>query len=157
MFTDMGAEAVVELLVAALAHQVQIDVTERGQERVRIVERELAAGAVIDLELVFQRQLCALDLALEDPRGMDLRELHGLALARLHRDGLRGGTQRADDDAVVAVGVGAEDRVRFGVLALGERVELGFGDGHSDSRSRAMPATGIGSQSGRLSSSYCSS
>ena len=36
-------------------------------------------------------------------------------------------------------------------------VELGDGDCHSDSRSRAIPATGIGNQSGRLSSSYWSS
>jgi hypothetical protein len=43
------------------------------------------------------------------------------------------------------------------VFTTRERVELGGGDRHSDSSSRLIPATGIGSQSGRLSSSYCNS
>ena len=67
----VGAEARVELLVATLADQVQVELAERRQERVRVVDRELAARAVVDLELVAQRQLGARELALEDPGGVD--------------------------------------------------------------------------------------
>ena len=88
---------------------------------------------------------------------MDPGERHRLALAGLDRDRLRAGAQRADHDSAV-VGVGAEDRMGFGMLATRERIELGLGDHQAGSSSRrTMPATGIGSQLGRLSSSYCSS
>ncbi len=64
--------------------------------------------------------------------------------------------QRAHDDAAVDR-MGPEHRVRLGVLAARERFEFAVGDGHSDSSRRTIPATGIGSHSGRLSSSYWSS
>ena len=45
---DVGAEPLVELLVAALADQVQVELAERRQERVGVLDRELAVGAVVD-------------------------------------------------------------------------------------------------------------
>ena len=58
----------------------------------------------------------------------------------------------------VPVGVRAEHVVRVAVLAPDEPVEFSGGHAHaSASSSRRMPATGIATQSGRLSSSYWSS
>ena len=74
----------------------------------------------------------------------------------LDRDLLGGRAQRAHDHAAVDR-MGAEHRVRLRVLAVREGFELASGDGHSDSSRRTIPATGIGSHSGRLSSSYWSS
>ena len=52
----------------------------------------------------------------------------------------------------------SEDRVGVHVLAANDRLELAVGDGgHVPSKIRAMPATGIEIQSGRLLSSYRSS
>ena len=82
---------------------------------------------------------------------MDLRELHA---RRLDDDGLGDRAQRADGDAAVGL-VRAEDRMRVVVLARDEPVDVGC-DAHvvtSVSSRRAMPATGIGTQSGRLLSS----
>ena len=58
---DVRAEPVVELLVAALADQVQVELAERRRERVRVVDRERAGVAVVDLEPVAQRQLGVLE------------------------------------------------------------------------------------------------
>src|SRR5207248_11738508 len=94
--------------------------------------------------------------ALEDAGWVDLLELDVLAVARVH---LHVGSRRAqrpyDDTAVV--GVGAEDRVRVAVLAAHEPLEIGGGHDHSSSNRRTIERTGIETQSGRLSSSYCSS
>ena len=50
------------------------------------------------------------------------------------------------------------DGVRLGMLPAHERFQVVLGDGrHCPSKRRAIPATGIGNQSGRLSSSYWSS
>ena len=98
---DVRAEPVVELLVAALADQVLVEFADRGQERVRIVDRELAGVAVVDLEPVAQRQLGALDHALEHAAGMDLLELDRLppSMSAVTRAGRR--AERADDHAAV--------------------------------------------------------
>jgi hypothetical protein len=58
---------------------------------------------------------------------------------------------------VLAVGVGTEHRVRVGVLATHQGVQFLIHHRHAASSNRLMPATGIATQSGRLSSSYCSS
>ncbi len=79
------------------------------------------------------------------------------AVVEVDRDRARRRPESADYDAA-APGVCPEDLVWVRVLAADERVELGAGDGrHVSSSSRRMPATGIATQSGRLSSSYWSS
>ena len=72
------------------------------------------------------------------------------------RDALGVGAERAQDDAAV-IGVGAEQRVRVAEVARDEPFDV-LGQGalaHATGSSsrRAMPATGIATQSGRLSSS----
>ena len=174
------AEAVVHLLVAALRDQVQVELAERRQERVRVVDRERAGGAVVDLEAVVQGQLGAFDDALEDAAGVDRLELDGAAVVKRCRDRGRRGTQRADRDASV-LRVGAEHGVGVSVLAAHQRLEFllgnrhvrppllrglrrrrgasappgagGLGFTHAASSRRLIPATGIEIQSGRLSSS----
>ena len=74
------AEALPQLLVAALAEQVQVELADRRQEAVRVVDRDRAGVAVVDLELVGERQLGALDVALEDAAGVDLLERRVLAV-----------------------------------------------------------------------------
>jgi hypothetical protein len=135
---------------------MQIELAEGGQKRVGVGDPEGAARTVVDLELVAQGQF-ARQFALEDPRGVDLGQLHRLALGGVDGDRLGRGPQRADDHpAVLGARVGAENRVGLGVVAVREQVELCGGDGrcgHESSSRRATPATGIGSQSGRLSRS----
>jgi hypothetical protein len=51
-------------------------------------------------------------------------------------------------------GVGAEQPVRLGEVAMDDRVDVGvYGHGQGSSSRRAIPATGIRTQSGRLLSS----
>ena len=72
------AEALPQLLVAALADQVQVELADRGQEAVRVLGRD-GPVAVVDLVAVGERQLRARDAALEDAAGVDLLERDGLA------------------------------------------------------------------------------
>ena len=74
----MRAEPLPQLLVAALADEVQVELADRRQEAVRVVDRDRAGVAVVDLELVGERQLGAVDDALEDAAGV-----HGLELDRV--------------------------------------------------------------------------
>ena len=151
-FPEVRAELVVQLLVPALADQVLVELADRRHERVRIVDRELAGVAVVDLEPVAQRQLGVLDHALEHAAGVDLLELDGGVAVGHRGHRARRRAQDADDDAAV-LRMGAEDGMRIGVLAADERLELAGGDGHAPSKIRPMPATGIEIQSGRLLSS----
>ena len=86
---------------------------------------------------------------------MDAFELHPV---RPHDDRLGRGMQRADRHAVRG-GVRAEDRVRIVMVARDKTIEVCGGHGGSvhvatsSWSSRAIPATGIGTQSGRLLSS----
>ena len=123
------AEPRPQLLVAALADQVQVEVADRRQEAVGILELDRAEVLVVDLERVVQRQLDAVDDALEDPGGVDRLERMGLAVDHgAHRRG--GRAHRADDDAA-GLWMRPEDRVRVGVLAPGEALEVwGGGGGH---------------------------
>src|SRR6202020_2979816 len=75
----VGAQPVVELLVAALADQVLVELADRRQERVGIVDRESAGVAVVDVEPVAQRQLGVIDDALEHAAGVDQPALDGIA------------------------------------------------------------------------------
>ena len=95
------AELLVELLVTALGDQVLVELAERGQERVRVVDRERAGVAVVDLELVAERQLGALDHPHEHAPGVDPLELDRRLSADQHGDGVCARSQRANDDAIV--------------------------------------------------------
>ena len=118
------AEALPQLLVAALADQVQVELADRRQEAVRVLDRDRARLAVVDLELVGERQLRLREAALEDAAGVDLLERDGLALRRDDGDGGGGGAPCADDHAV-AVGVRAEEGVRLRVLAGVQAIGIG--------------------------------
>ena len=152
----VGAEPLVELLVAALTDQVQVELAERRREPVRVLDRERPRRPIVDLELVVQRQLGSWHRPFEYAPGVDLRELDDRPVVKARVDPASGRTQGPDHDAG-SVGVRAEHGVWVGVLATDECVELLCGDGHEDSSRRLIPATGIATQSGRLSSSYWSS
>src|SRR5581483_6996263 len=139
------AELRVDLLVAALAREVEVDLAERRQERVRIAQAERVAVRVADLELVAERKLRPLDESLDDPRRVVGRELDA---HRLDPDGRGLGPVGADDHAALGR-MGAEEAVRA------REVEPHAASGCSISR--RIPATGIRAQSGRLFSSYRSS
>ncbi len=141
----MCAELLVQLLVPALHDEVQVELAERRQERVRIALRERVAVRVYDLDLVLERQLRLREHRFPEPGGiLQLR----LDRARLHAHRLRLRPERAHDDAAVRL-VRAEDRVRVGAEL--DHAVIG------SSMSRWMPRTGIPTQPGRLSSSYWSS
>ncbi len=156
------AELVVELLVPTLADQVLVELADRRQECVGIVDRELAGVAVVDLELVAQRQLGVLDDALEHAAGMDLLQLGARLAVDQHGHRAGGRAQRAHDHA--AARTDARRARHAGWDARGGRARRALRSRrssygkcpsrvHALSSRRAMPATGIEIQSGRLSSS----
>jgi hypothetical protein len=148
----VGAELLVELLVAPLAGQVQVDLAQRRREGVGVVQRVALPRAVLDLELVAQRQRGAGHLALEQAGRMALGQLDRRAALRPRDHARRRRPERAHDHAAV-LRVGAEQPVRVGQVAADDGLDVGF-DAHSGSSSRrAMPATGMPTQSGRLLSS----
>src|SRR6185503_6326155 len=107
--------------------------------RVRIGERVRVAAGVGDLELIPQRQLGALQDALEHAvAAVDALQLD---VGGLDHDALGVGTEGADDDAVLRR-VGAQVGVRISQIHP-----------NGSSSSRWMPATGMRTQSGRLLSS----
>ena len=73
VIADVSAELLVDLLVAALADQVQVELTERQRERIGILDRERSGSAIVDLELVVQRQLLAFEKPFKHATGVDLR------------------------------------------------------------------------------------
>ena len=81
---------------------------------------------------------------------MRLRRGDGLAAVGVHGHGVGARAERADDDAV-AVRMGAEQAVRIAELA-GDQL-VGGAHAIGSSSSRAIPATGMRTQSGRLLSS----
>ena len=115
---DMGAELLVELLVAALAGQVEVDLAQRGQEGVGVAQRVALAGRVLDLELVAQRQRRAGDLALEQPGRVALGQLDRLAALGARGDlarppgGRRARRRRRRAGARRAAGAGRPGRDR---------------------------------------------
>ncbi len=147
------AELLVELLVAPLAGQVEVDLPQRGQERVRVAHRERPALAVLDVELVAQRQSRARHRALEDAAGVAQLELDRVA-ALGSGDDLGGvGPVGADHHAAV-LGMRAEQPVRLGEVAVDDGLDVCLHThGNGSSSRRAIPATGIRTQSGRLLSS----
>ncbi len=115
----MRTEPLVELLVATLAGEVQVEVAERRREGVRVVQGVARAVGVADLELVAQGQLGAGHLALEDARRVAAGELdRGLALGA-HDDPLGRRPERAHRHPI-GRGVGAEHAVGVAEAQLDE-------------------------------------
>ena len=149
------AEPLVELLVAALADQVQVELAERRQERVRVVDRERCrpgrsrprAGSAAAARRL-RRSPSKTPAGVDSARARPARRRRACAvIARRRR------AQRADRPRRRSAG-GRRARVRVGVVAARRAPRGRVCDGHSGSSSRrAMPATGIATQSGRLSSS----
>ena len=140
---DVRAEPLVEVLVAALHGEVEIELAERRQERVRVADGERVPVGVLHLELVLERQPRLRQQSLPEPGGILQPRLDACGLDT-HRPRL--GPERAHDYAVPG-------RVRAeNAVGVGPEV-----DGHSACAawcmSRSIPATGIPTQSGRLSSS----
>jgi hypothetical protein len=124
------AELGPHLLVASLADEVQVELSDGGQEAVRVVDRDRAGFAVVDRKLVVERQFRAVDHALEDAAGMHLLELDGLAVGG---DGAHGSGRRTigTDHRPALRLVGTEDAVGIRVLAVNEPLEVvRGGDGH---------------------------
>ena len=119
--------------MAALADQVQVELADRRQEAVRVLDRDLARLAVVDLEAVRERQLGAIDDALEDPARVDLLEVDRVAGGGQGTDRGGGGAERADHDAAVG-GVRAQHVMRGRMLAADDALEVGSsGQGHGRS------------------------
>ena len=114
------AELGPELLVAALAREVEVHVAQRRQEPVRVADREDAVLAVVDLELVLERERGAVEGALEHALAAGGRERHDLPVRGVGAHGLRRRPERADHDPAVAVGMRAEVGVRVRCGARGE-------------------------------------
>ncbi len=107
---DVRAEPLVQPLVASLHREVQVELAERRQERVRVAERVRAPVRVRDLELVLERQARVREQRLpESGRVGQLRRDAGREDA--HRARLR--PPDPDDDPAVVV-VRAEDTVGVG-------------------------------------------
>jgi hypothetical protein len=138
------AEPGVDLLVAALARQVQVELTDGRREAIGVLDPERPAGVrpVVDLELVDERQLRLRHHALEQPVGVGRLELGNRLVLHVDRHRLGRRPDRADDDTAVVGQVGAAEGVRVRAH-----------DPPFDSSSRTMPATGMATQSGRLLSS----
>ena len=140
----MGAEPLVQVLVPSLHREVEVELPERGQERVRVAERIRDPVRILDLELVLERELRFRQQRLPEPARILQLRLHP---GRLHAHGLRLGAIGADDDAAVVRLVRAED-------AVGIRSELDHQAlSAAVSMSLCIPAAGMRTQSGRLSSS----
>ena len=109
------AEPLVELLVPPLDGEVDVELAERRQERVRVAEPVGVAGRVAHLQLVVERQLRARDRSFEDPAAVPRLELD-VHRQHAHRFGV--GPVRADQDTALRR-VRAEDGVRVGELVGG--------------------------------------
>ena len=140
----MRPQPAVELLVAVLPGEVQVHVAQRGDERVGVADGERVAVGIGDLELVAQRQLDAVDLALEHAGRMGALERDHAATVDAQQHARRLGAPGADHDAAVAR-MGAEDG--------DDLLEGRAAHATSDSSRRRIPATGMRTQSGRLLSS----
>ena len=100
------AEPLVQLLVPALAGEVEVELAERRQERVRVVERERVAVRVGDLELV-ARAAASRPRQLPSKRPARMRAGSSSTARRPSartRDRRRVGPEGADDDAAVVAG-----------------------------------------------------
>ena len=148
--------------MAALVDQVQVDLAERGEEPVGVVDDDLALP-VVDRDPVAGHVPVGGDDARPDATVLVLEPVVDVADA--DRDRRRQGLEHPDGDDVV-VQVRAEDGVRVPVLAADELVELAPGDrvdgvdgtrrcgGHQvpivDPEILASPASGMSTHDGRF-------
>ena len=149
------AEPRVELLVAALAREVQVELADRRRERVGVAQRERVAVRIARPRARSRSGSDAPSIRPSNsPPGAPARARRPPPLDDARRPlGVR--AVGADDDAAV-VRVRAEERVRVGVLARDELRSTSDGAHDGDPPPRAgaaIPATGIRTQSGRLLSS----
>jgi hypothetical protein len=118
------AEELVDPLVAALGGEMEVELAEGRRECVRVVDDEGRALRVADLEPVAQRELGAVELALEQACGVRALELDRLLLALdADLDALRLGSERTDDDAAAVLRVRPEQAVRIRQPPLDELVD----------------------------------
>ncbi len=92
-----GAEALVQLLVPALAQEVEVELAEGGEERVRVAGPLRAPVGVRHLELVRERERRIGDAPGEDALGVDAAKPDRLA------------TLGHDGDPIGAGAIGAHD------------------------------------------------
>ena len=115
----VGAQAVPQPLVAALAEQVQVDVAERGPEPVRVVDQPGVAAGVGHVEAVVGRLVAGsfTPLATNTPAGCSCT-----IGTRVPSDSTRVTAAASGRQARTDVAVGAEHPVRVGLRAVDQRV-----------------------------------
>ena len=139
--------------MAALAREIEVERAERRREGVRVALRDRETVRIVDLHAVGERQLRTRDRPLVHAGGMDALQPHRAGALRPHAHGLGARPERSHDHAAFRE-VRAENRVRVVVVAHGDSLDVrACGHGTPAPSSRSMPATGIPTQSGRLSSS----
>ncbi len=149
---DPRAEALPQAVVRALADEVQVELTERGQEAVGVVHLPLGVGGAVAQPVA--GEVRHRHLALEQPAAVDTFHPHhapGMGDRHLERVGMEG----AHHGDVIA-GVRTQDLVGVTVHAFGERagrggeVDLPVGARHRRHlvASRRKPS-GTGTQLGR--------
>ncbi|CAN5198597.1 hypothetical protein BH20ACT9_BH20ACT9_07850 [soil metagenome] len=164
----MRAEPPPQLLVTALAEQVQVDVAERRGERERVVHRHRAAAGVGHPQAVVRGRWRRVELRLEQARlgGTARPDRLPAGDEDVHALGL-GSPGPHDPDAAVVVG--PQQPVGLAVLAGQQQRDLARvgppgvrGRGRqrrssagrpSRSSTRRMPPTGMAAQAGRFASS----
>ena len=124
----MRSQSLVEVLVPSLAREMEVQLPQGREERVRIADRDGLSLGVGDLELVPERQRRAGHASREDSRGVNAPQAHRLPAAGQDRDAIGSRPVRPHDDAAPR-GVGAEQPVRVVVVASDELLDL-LRDGH---------------------------
>jgi len=122
----MGAEDVPQLFVAALADEVQVDLTQCRQEAVGVVKEVFDPVAVRDPDPLV-RDLCGWKNTY--PYAFELMpELGARAIGHLHKDSVRQRFERADGNGAV-MGMGPKNSMRV-VMGPGDQpLELAAFDG----------------------------
>ena len=123
---DVRAHAAPQLLVAALAREVQVDLAQRRQERVRVAQVDGEPVVVRDPQAVGVGGGSVLQRYLEEPRrGLDTLADDLVVDDDLHARGVGAvGAHDRGDVARAGAVVHAEDVVGVGVALLEDRVAL---------------------------------
>src|SRR5262249_44845135 len=116
-------ELLVQLFVAPLRGEVEVELAERRQEAVGVVELDGRAARVADLEPVADRHRRALEQRLEEPGRVLLLGLHRLLALREHAHAFCAGPEGAHDDVAVRR-VRAEEVVRVRMVAPRDELHL---------------------------------
>src|SRR5262249_46996601 len=151
--SGVSAQHALQLFVPALAGQVEIELSHRGQKRIGVVLDDDLPVRIAQLELVPGRLFEAFERAREQALLVRPAELERIAPLGPDSRPLDAGLEAAEDDAVPGR-VRAEIRVRVVMVAREDAGDVAI-DLHATPawRRRSMPRTGIPTQSGRLSSS----